>query len=127
MNKQLRKFNQIPELTKIKELDRYDFANLFHIIEKNEKSYFNICDTIRIVNLDKISPDFYTVYEASDADSWASISFIFYKTVKLWWLICKFNNIKNPFVQLKGGDLIKVPDSRIVESILNTLRSDYVS
>lgn len=127
MKKELRKYNQIPELTNQKELDRYDFANLFHIIEKNEKSYFNICDTIRIVNIDKIPTDMYTVYEASDADSWASISFIFYKTIKLWWLICKFNNIKNPFAQLKGGDLIKIPDTKIVESILTTLRSDNVS
>ena len=32
MGKQLRKYNQIPEFTNQKELDRYDFANLFHII-----------------------------------------------------------------------------------------------
>jgi hypothetical protein len=127
MKSQFKKYNQIPEISFNKKLDRYDFANLFYVIEKNEKSYFNICSTIKILNIDEVSPNLYTVYEASAVDTWASISFIFYKTIKLWWLICKFNNIKNPFEQLKGGDLIKVPNKEVVEYILDALRSDNVS
>ena len=42
----------------------------------------------------------------------------FYKTVKLWWVICKFNNIKNPFTELLPGTFIKVPNEEIVKQIL---------
>jgi hypothetical protein len=106
-NKILRKFNDIPELTEFKFLDQFDFANLFYIVEKNEKSYYNINRTIQILNTEYISPSFYSLYEASDVDTWASISFIFYKTIKLWWVICKFNNVKNPFTELQARNFCK--------------------
>lgn len=102
MTQELKKFNDIPELTQFKYLDRFDFANLFYVVEKHGKSYYNINNTLRILNPEFISPNLYSLYEASAVDTWASISFIFYKTIKLWWVICKFNDIKNPFTELSA-------------------------
>lgn len=122
----MKKYNQIIELTNFKKLDRFDFANLFYVVEKNENSYFNINKTIEFVNLENTSSNFYTVYEVSATDSWASISFVFYKTYKLWWIICKFNNIKNPFTELTPGKLIKIPNKDLVDSILTTIGNNDV-
>lgn len=122
----MKKYNQIIELTNFKKLDRFDFANLFYVVEKNENSYFNINKTIEFVNLENTSSNFYTIYEVSATDSWASISFVFYKTYKLWWIICKFNNIKNPFTELTPGKLIKIPNKDLVDSILTTIGNNDV-
>jgi hypothetical protein len=52
------------------------------------------------------------------------ISFKFYDTTKLWWLLCKFNDIKNPFSELEAGQIIRVPKQEIVNSILNILKTN---
>jgi nucleoid-associated protein YgaU len=94
------KYNDLPELTDNKKLNKYDFANLFNVVELGEKSYFNISKTISFANNDTILPSYYTTYKIKATDSWTGISFQFYNTIKLWWLICKFNNINNPFEEL---------------------------
>jgi hypothetical protein len=79
-------------------IDEYNFANIFNIVDIDKKSYFNITKTISFVNVDKISPELYLNYKITPLDTWPNLSFKFYNTYKLWWLICKFNNIKNPFL-----------------------------
>jgi hypothetical protein len=79
-------------------IDEYNFANIFNIVDIDKKSYFNITKTITFVNTDKISPELYLNYTITPLDTWTNLSFKFYNTYKLWWLICKFNNIKNPFL-----------------------------
>ena len=75
-------------------LDNYNFANLFNVVNKGEKSYFNLCRSIYF-DIEDISPDLITVYEVAEGDTWTNISYRNFGTIKLWWLICKFNNIKN--------------------------------
>lgn len=103
------------------ELDKYNFAKIFNIVEKNKNSYYNICNTIRFINIDDITPNNYSNYIISSVDSWTAISYKFYKTIKLWWLICKFNDIKNPFTELIPGKYIKIPDENLVKTILNEM------
>jgi hypothetical protein len=102
-------------------LDENNFANLFSVVDLGEKSYFNINKTINIVNLNDIPTSKYYIYELSEKDTWTGISFKFYNTYKLWWLICKFNNIQNPFNELSAGDCIKVLKPQYVKTILNNL------
>lgn len=40
------------------------------------------------------------------------ISNVFYKTPTLDWLVCWYNNIKDPFQQLNVGDILKLPEIR---------------
>lgn len=100
---------------------KYDMSNIFNIVNKGQNSYFNIAKTINFYNVDELSSDYYQVYKVIDGDTWPLISYKFYNNIKLWWLICKFNNIKNPFVDLKINMILKIPTlnfmSQIVESI----------
>ncbi len=108
----------------IKKLDNYDYANLFNVINKGEKSYFNLCKNIYFDNTQYLTSNDVEFYTIIDDDSWSSISYKFYRTYKLWWLICKFNNITNPFYELTPGKEIKIPSKEMVDSILAIIKSN---
>ena len=103
-------------------LDNYNFANLFNVVNKGEKSYFNLCRSIYF-DIEDISPDLITVYEVAEGDTWTNISYRNFGTIKLWWLICKFNNIKNPFEEIVAGKIIKIPSKELMETIINVIQT----
>lgn len=103
-------------------LDNYNFANLFNVVNKGEKSYFNLCRSIYF-NIEDISPDLITIYEVAEGDTWTNISYRNFGTIKLWWLICKFNNIKNPFEEIEAGKFIKIPSKELMETIINVIQT----
>ena len=79
------------------EFSKYDFANFFKVVNKGEKSYFNICTTISFDNVDKMPSSICSLYEVSAGETWTTISYKVFGTIRLWWLLCKFNNVKDPF------------------------------
>ena len=103
-------------------LDNYNFANLFNVVNRGEKSYFNLCRSIYF-DIEDISPDLITVYEVAEGDTWTNISYRNFGTIKLWWLICKFNNIKNPFEEIEAGKIIKIPSKELMETIINIIQT----
>ena len=104
-----------------RQLTKNDLANLFDVVNKGPKSYYNLCRGLRFENVDKMDPSHYNLYTVSEGDSWTGISFKHYQTVELWWLICKFNGVKNPFDELKPGSLIYVPTDELKDLILDTI------
>ena len=78
------------------QLKRQSFANLFDVVNRGEKSYFNLCKGISFGNVDSIDQSLYTDYVINEVDTWTSISYKFYNTIELWWLICKFNRYQRP-------------------------------
>ena len=105
-------------------LDKNNYANLFDVINKGEKSYFNLCKNISFKNLDYLSSELFKTYEVKDGDSWTGISYKIYNTIDLWWLICKFNDVKNPFEELTVGMILKVPVEELVDIILETIKNN---
>ena len=103
-------------------LDNYNCANVFNVVNKGEKSYFNLCRSIYF-DIEDISPDLITVYEVAEGDTWTNISYRNFGTIKLWWLICKFNNIKNPFEEIEAGKIIKIPSKELMETIINVIQT----
>lgn len=100
------------------QLDRYNFANFFSVIQMGQKSYFNISKTLIFNNIQFVNPSDFYQYQLKQTDTWTGISFRYYKTYKLWWLICKFNKIQNPLAPMIPGMIIKIPSNQIVDSIL---------
>jgi nucleoid-associated protein YgaU len=114
------KYNNI--MTNIEDkLDQYNFANLFNVVQLGEKSYFNICKTIQFDNIDYIPQSYIDYYIVKEGDTWTLISYKFYGTIKLWWLICKVNNIQDPFMDLQIGMSLKILKKEIVDEILKLL------
>jgi len=108
-------------LTKM--LDKNDYANLFSVVNRGPSSYFNFCKGVHFDNVDSIDQSMYKEYVVMENDSWTSISYRFYDTIELWWLICKFNGVKNPFYELTAGTVLKIPNDEIKDIVLNTISS----
>lgn len=105
-------------------LDKYDFSNLFNVVNKGEKSYFNLCKNIYFDNVNEMSSNDVTDYIILEDDSWTSISYKFYNTYKLWWLICKFNGISNPFYDIIPGKKIKIPSKEMADTIMDIIKAN---
>lgn len=116
------RYNNLKSIVITNKLDTYNFANLFNVVEIGENSYFNICKTIHFENQDSIPETYYFDYEITVSDTWTNISFKFYNTIKLWWLICKFNNVKNPFTELTAGKILKIPVNELMENVLDVIQ-----
>lgn len=109
--------------TYVSPLNKNSYANIFDVVNRGERSYFNLCRGIRFNHVDKMDESKYSNYVVVESDSWTTISYRFYHTVELWWLICKFNNIKNPFKELIPGTVIKIPSDEVKDIILSVLSS----
>ena len=66
---------------------------------------FQVKDKVRLYQLDS--------YEAYRPDI---ISFRIYQNTEYWWILLKFNNIIDPFTELKPGLIIKVPSANDIQN-----------
>src|SRR5574344_393833 len=93
-------------------------ANLFGVEYKNGNYEFRSNKTISIVGSNKANQEMFDFYKISAGDSWASISYKFYNTTDLWWIICKFNNTNNPNIIPNIGTTLMIPKKEFVEFVL---------
>jgi hypothetical protein len=107
-----------------------DFANFFNIYPDgnigNNVLTYSINKSLYLLGIpkvgEKVSAPFYE-YEIQQADSWTLISYKNYETIRLWWLVCKLNNIDNPTKMPKPGDKIILINKENVFDILDRIRS----
>ena len=46
------------------------------------------------------------------------IAYKHYADVNLWWVICMVNDIKDPFLEMKSGDTVLIPDIALINEAL---------
>ena len=51
----------------------------------------------------------FTTYKVKKNDTLDSLALEFYNNPTLYWIICSFNRIQDPFTQLIEGQTIKIP------------------
>jgi len=104
--------------------DKFDLSNLLHVYENDQKGlYFNLARTINFTKPENIPPYQYQLYTVNEHDTWPLISYKFYGTYKLWWLICKINLIFNPVNnEPESGKIIKVLKKEVVEQVLTSIK-----
>ena len=94
-------------------------------IEKGKDSpfsEFSINKTIYF-KTEQMSQNLYSLYETNQNDTWSGISYKVYNTIELWWIICKTNQVINPFnLPISGTKLIILNkdfiDSYIIPSLV---------
>lgn len=94
---------------------------LFNILkDTNNDKFMNIFRSFSLN--DSILADAVTfdTYEVSNDEWWENISYEYYGTPDLWWVIALMNNVVNPFEELEEGDNIKL----LREQYLYVLFSD---
>ena len=115
------KYNELEDRTLLDQLDKYNFARMFDVVQRGNNSYFNLCKTIRFTNIDTMLPKYYANYQVKPKDTWTNLSYKFFNTYKLWWLLCKFNNVVDPFKELEAGKIIKIPTMEVARQIIENL------
>ena len=68
------------------------FLNIFRSYDMNDETKLN----------DKIFKSV-DLYECNDSDWFENISYRNYKRADLWWIVCRVNNIQNPFEDINPG------------------------
>jgi hypothetical protein len=112
------KQNQFPDLPK---LPYYRYENFFNIY-KDSDSNFNYYNLIRSINLFPANDtSLEESYAIKFSDSWVSISYNYYNTIDLWWLICSYNQIKDPTKMPESGTIIKILKAHYVSTIMDEL------
>ena len=104
-----------------------DLANIFHVFE-DQKTLgegflsFDINRTLALEGVENMSRGVFREYKVVTEDTWALISYKFYGTTRLWWLVCKVNGISNPLVDPEEGSLIKVISKEHAQTILEIMK-----
>lgn len=72
-----------------------------------------------------INEQLFDYYYVRPGDAWTTISYRFYNSIKLWWLIVKCNSdtVDNPMVMPSPGTKIRIAKTILVQNILNALSS----
>jgi len=83
---------------------------LFNILQdiKDDEKFMNIFRSYTINSRVLTAVIYYDLYEVENDDWWDNISYKFYETPNLWWVIALMNDVLNPFEELNIGDTIKV-------------------
>lgn len=98
-------------------LNPYDYAQIFNLYEdENSQLYFNLLNDISIDG--DIDPSLYDEIFYNSEENWYDLSYRYYGTTRLWWMILISNNIVNPFEDIKTGDRIKIIKKNIISDIL---------
>ena len=99
----------------------YSLCNMFTIEYKDRKYRFLLNKTLIITGLKNVRSEFFIKHTFSHEDQWSLLSQKYYDTTDLWWIICKFNGINNPFILPSVGILIKIPTRDLVDTILEAI------
>lgn len=57
----------------------------------------------------------YTSHTVVKGDTLDSLALEYYNNPTLYWVICSYNRIRDPFIQLKEGSIIKIPSISNIE------------
>lgn len=109
--------NNYPDLPS---LSLYRYENFFNIYnDKDNTRFYNL---LRAVNLyPAIDTAVEDTYNIAEGDTWIYISYKYYNTMYLWWLVCAYNQIQNPIDIPIAGTTIRLLKSQFVWPIISEL------
>ena len=112
------KHNDIPNIPY--KITSQNYENVFNVYEDENGFYlYNLLTSVNFPT--DLDPNFYTIYETLTNDTWTGISWKFYNTIKLWWVICTVNQVKDAVTPPTPGSKIKILKLSTVRTILSML------
>ena len=97
--------------------------NILGYTEYNDETITNIFKKFSIKQSKLLNVNFYDEYVVQSADRWDTISYRFYNTTALWWMIANYNGVLDPFTELVVGDKIKIVKPELISSLILGLRN----
>lgn len=122
MNKSIKTNKSFKEITG-KRLTNTSQLKLFNILKdlKDNEKFINIFRSY-IVNESNFDDErYYDVHEVDSSDWLDSISYQYYETANLWWVVAMTNNIVNPFEDISEGDHLRILKSNYLYKILKEI------
>jgi len=103
-------------------MSSYRFENFFKVFTDNDYdwSFYNILKNISIFPAD--DPSVEDDYIIRPGDTWVYISYKYYNTMDLYWLVMEYNNIRNPTKFPEVGTKIKLLNASYVYPVLTELK-----
>ena len=113
------------EITDTPEITEENFANLFNVYKRGKDILtYSINKGLYFSNTDNLAPGTFELYVCQERDTWSTISYQYYDTIELWWLICKINQITDPVAQSPiPGDEIKLLSKDLASGVLQELKA----
>jgi hypothetical protein len=110
----------VPAENPTKKLSYTRFEKFLNVYQDEEGFlFYNLLRTINIIPADDSSiEDEYTI---KPKDTWIYIAYKYYDNINLWWLVCEYNQIKNPTKPPVAGSKIKLLKPEFVNSIISEL------
>lgn len=109
-NKRLRNTSPIKMFNILRDLkDNEMFVNIFRSYNINESTFNN--------------ERLYETHQVTSTDWLDNISYEYYETDALWWVIAMTNNIVNPFEGINEGDSLRILKYQYVYKILKEIQS----
>jgi len=103
------------------DLNPYDYANIFSTYtDESGYEFYNLLNSITIDG--EIDNSLFTYDNVYSFVDWYQLSFKYYGTTRLWWIILVANNIKNPF-DIISGQRIKILKKEVVSEVLSQVNS----
>ena len=111
--------NDVDGLTPI---SQYNFENIFKMYKDGDYHFYNILKTMNFPkNMDQ---SYYSNYKVKSYLPLTALSYKFYNTVKLWWLIVLCNNINNPVKFIAPGTTLKIIKPHQVPTIIEAIKDE---
>ena len=107
-------FSDLPNIS------MYRYENFFNIYtDENDFKFYNLLKSINIFPSENSEAE--DIYYTTFNDTWHLISYKYYNTMDLWWLVCAYNQIQNPIKMPEVGTEIKLLKSNFVSFIISEL------
>jgi len=112
------KQNDITDLTS---LSLYRYENFFNVYQDNVNNewFYNILKSVNVFPANNATVE--DTYTIKPQDTWYGISYNYYNTAELWWLVCTYNQIMDASRMPETGSSIKLLKSSYVGYILQEL------
>lgn len=109
------------DIKSLPNLSHYRYENFLNIYsDKDGFLFYNLLSNVNLVPSDNSNAE--DSYIVKHTDTWVSISWNYYNTMDLWWLVCAYNQIQDPTKMLAPGTKIKILKASYVSVVIDSLK-----
>lgn len=106
--------------TDLPQLSFFRYENFLNIYKNSDNTkFYNLIASINVLPAEDSSIE--DEYDVKLNDTWIFISYKYYGTMFLWWLVCLYNKIQNPIKNPEAGTKIKLLKKEYVAVVLENL------
>jgi hypothetical protein len=107
-----------------KNMSIYRYEKFFNLYEdENQFKFYNLLKNINIIPANDTSIE--EEYIVKPKDTWIYISYKYYNTMDLWWVVCEYNNVIDATKMPEAGTKLKLLKSEYIWFIIQELNKQF--